>query len=120
MRNYEKVGLRISIIIFLIGIIILYISGNLYSPKLISISEINSDKIGQVVKIKGEISELNYKKNNLFLEISDGNSDIFVIEFNVKNNRFEKYQNIYVTGEVNIYNQELEIIADKIELINSE
>jgi len=115
MKNYEKLILRISVILILIGFIVLYISSIFYEPRIISISEINSNFVGKNIKVYGNITYLNWKDNNLFLIVSERNSDIFVVKFSIKDHTFKKHQNIYVSGQVNIYQGDLEIIADRLE-----
>ena len=86
MDNKEQLILRISGIFVIVGLIIIYVASIFYNPKLISISEINSDLIGRTIKTYGNITYINYKNNNLFLKISDLNSNIFVVKFDVNKN----------------------------------
>jgi len=104
--------LKISILISVIGILILLLLSNIIEPKQYKISEINSLKEFEKVKIKGKIiSQKNYQ-NLKIITLSDTTGKIDVL-LN-KDINFTKNTTIIVYGTIKEYKNYFEIQADKI------
>lgn len=115
----DKQLTRISIAITIIGIIFLVIFSFSTSYKKVEISEINYNLIGQNIQTIGKVySEPKISKNTLLFILSDENHNkIDVVMFNIKEIFIEKGDKILVIGKVAEYKNNLEIIANKIEVI---
>lgn len=110
---------RISLIITILGTISLIIFSYFSNYRRVEISDINYNLIGQKIQTFGKVeSEPRLSKNTLLLIISDrNNAKINVVMFNVKEIFINKYDEILIFGKVAEYKDELEIIADKIEIV---
>ncbi|MEM7816281.1 MAG: OB-fold nucleic acid binding domain-containing protein [Candidatus Aenigmatarchaeota archaeon] len=110
---------KISLIITIIGIISLIIFSIFTAYREVKISEINYNLLGQKIQTFGRvISEPKLSKNTLLFIISDENNNkINVVMFNMKEIFINKDDKILIFGKVADYNNELEIIANKIEVI---
>ena len=93
--------------------------------KLLSISDITENDRGKVIQVKGAPTKLVEKNGNIFLYLQDGQSKIKAVLFKADGNEIEgrkeklkEYENlnkpVRVLGTVDIYNNELEIIIDKV------
>ena len=92
-------------------------------PKKTEIREISEQLIGKKIFIEGKITSQFTKKNTLFLEITNKNK-IKAIKFNTSKQESLTAQHadaqnfVKITGTVQKYNGELEIIADQITPLN--
>ena len=117
----DKFLIKASFLISVIGIVLLFIFVQNIEPLEAEIKNIDDSYVGKSVKIQGNIDSLGYgkEKETLFLTVSDENKDIKIVMF--KNNLENMKENltinnkIIVTGEVALYNGDLEIIAKRIE-----
>lgn len=112
--------MKISFTATIIGIIALY--GILYfsEPCRLKISEISENDAGKKIITQGIITKFSEKNGNVFMTVYDGKEIQVVLFFKSAKNithDFGPGGNITITGKVAIYNSELEIIAEKIELI---
>lgn len=110
----DKTLLKISIFTSIVGIVALYF---IMQPAEIRIGDINRNYIGKSVKVLGEISSrYESKDGHIFLNLADSSGKIKVIIF--KNSKVEKSleigQMIEVSGKVEEYKGELEIIPKTI------
>ncbi|MFH1308171.1 MAG: hypothetical protein ABIH72_04935 [archaeon] len=109
----EKDLFMICIIISIIGIFILLIISNLQQPKLTYCSEITSIDIGQQVQIIGNISlEKSHNDFKIFI-LEQDSCKIEVTCFCKENISGE----VEVTGTLEIYNDKIQIKAEKIKNI---
>ncbi|UCD03717.1 MAG: OB-fold nucleic acid binding domain-containing protein [Candidatus Woesearchaeota archaeon] len=95
----------------IIGICILLLIAEYSEPAKINI--ISSDEnLGKVVTIDGEILSFSSKPTVTFIEVRDKTGEILVVSFS----RLKRppCSAIQVTGKVEVYKGELEIIADEI------
>lgn len=121
----EKTLLQISIVCSLAGLVLLFfISRTIELPET-NINTITIDDIGKNVKVCGTVSSKNVSKSqHVFLQVQDSSGSINVIAFNNMAEKLGAYdvkknENICVTGLVDEYNSELEIIAkQKIERVD--
>ncbi len=102
----------ISLTMALVGIIGLAVislqSG--YTPT--NIYEISESMIGKKVVVNGTIRSLSIKENNLFMSLEDSGI-IKIVMFN-SDIRANAGNRAVVYGRVNVYKNELEIVAEKI------
>ena len=105
--------------ITVVGIVSLFFIVQLIEPLTIGAGEISRELDGQAVVTEGIISSFNEKDGNVFLTLND---ELKVVMFKSQAEdsivyELEGHEKISVTGKVSIYRDELEVIAEKIELI---
>lgn len=105
--------LKLSVAISLIGILILLIISANLKPKEFRINEINTNQINEKIQINGQVISIkNYNPFDI-ITIQDQTGKIKVLTEN-KNKDIKKFDNLTIIGKVSEYNQELEIIPNKI------
>lgn len=113
----DKTLLKISIFTSIVGIVALYF---IMQPSEIKIGDINRNHIGKTVKVLGEIgSKYENKNGHIFLKLADSSGQINVVIFNntkVERN-LEVGQMIEISGEIEEYKGELEIIPKTIAIL---
>ncbi len=116
----EHTLLKISIISALIGIFILYIVSENIKIDDIDISKIKKEQIGSDVKIKGVVkSAFNGKKASIITITKNEEMKIVIMnENNKKNISLKEGDYIEVIGEINEYEGELEVMGERIRVIN--
>jgi DNA/RNA endonuclease YhcR with UshA esterase domain len=108
----------------IVGLILIYIAAINIRPVETKISQITTDLIGRSVSTQGIIKEKRlHTDGHMFLVISDGNSDIQVPIFsslmkdlkdeNLTEEDFQVDEKIYVTGLVDEYNSNLQVLPRK-------
>jgi len=109
----EKTLLKISLIITIIGIAMLFI----YSEKIDSEkNEIMPEFIDKDIKISGTITKLTKTDNLVFLELSyEKKTKGIIFNKNLGNLNIKKGDSVSVTGELEEYQGELELIINRIE-----
>jgi len=106
---------KIFFLISVIGIIfLLFLSQNL-EPKKIKINDITKKNLEEKVSVDVSVQKIKYLPNSII--ITPQNSNITIIIFTKKILNLKENQTIKVNGKIEIYKGNLQIIADKIELI---
>ncbi len=105
---------RIALIFGVLGVILLYLISSDLSVDEISIERITKDNIGERVKIKGSVSNLYGTNTTTFIEISQPASLTVVIFDNIS---IEQGDYIEVIGEIEEYNEDIEIIGKRVRVI---
>ena len=106
----------LSLSVVLVGVIILFFVNLKYSVKSIPISEVGKH-IGEWAKITGKVSYVSYRKGNLFLKVSQGNSSVYVFVYRdvakLLPHMFLKDKTVSVQGVVQEYKGNLEVVLKK-------
>ncbi|MDD5193464.1 MAG: OB-fold nucleic acid binding domain-containing protein [Candidatus Nanoarchaeia archaeon] len=116
----EKILLKISLIISILGIFLLLTISNLQNPALIPIKNLNECLINKNVQIQGSIINIKDYDNFKILTVKDKTGKISVLlnknnHKNLENNiNLKLNQQITIVGKVAEYNEKLQINADKI------
>jgi len=119
LDNLTKISLAISII----GIGAIAILSLAIQPEQTKISSIDNSYTGRIVSISGTIKSSYSSNGNAFLEI-DGGGKIKAVMFenDAKNSpwvyEIRKGDNVSATGKIQIYKNEIEIIADSVKVLN--
>ena len=114
----------ISFLTSVIGLILIYIAAINIQPVEIKISQINSDLIGRSVSTQGTITQKTlHPDGHMFLLISDDVYDIQVPIFsslmndlkkkNITESNFKINETIFVTGLIDEYRGQLQILPRK-------
>ncbi len=110
----EKFLLKLVLLISVLGLILLYMISRNVVVDDTTIEKITNEEIEGKVVVNGIVKEINTKGNTTVLVISQ-ESDIKVIVFS--NINLSKGEVVKIFGKVSEYNDEKEIIAEKIEKI---
>ncbi|MEM5871646.1 MAG: OB-fold nucleic acid binding domain-containing protein [Candidatus Aenigmatarchaeota archaeon] len=118
--------MKISFVGFLICLFLLYILTLNLKVNNIKIGEIDKNLVGKLVNITGEVSEISYVNENIFVKIKDETGIIKIILWEDTINllsakgidirNIKKGVKINVVGEVEIYKGEVEIIPIRDEI----
>ncbi len=109
---------KISLLVTLFGMIMIYIV-TLVSPQQVLIRDIKESNAGKQVAINGTIADYRTSDGNLFLKVNDGTGIMYVVMFErTARNRdvylLKKNDIVLVEGQINIYKDGLEIVANSI------
>ena len=114
----EKKLLKIALICSLIGLLILFIFSDNISIEEKDISKIEDEDIGNNVKIIGKVNRITNTDKVAFLGISqETTKEITVVLFKDKNISLLPGMRVEITGSVEDYNGEKEIIGNKVTII---
>lgn len=113
MEQERRVLARISIIVGLVGLIMIYISSLLLTPTTVKIRDITRQRTGQTVRIVGRIKEIDESDGTTFMTLKDSTGSIKGVKFSKTN--ISRGERVISQGEIDIYRGELEIIINKIE-----
>lgn len=113
---------KISLIGSIIGLLALFLITNAYDRGNMKISQIDNSYENRIVNINGFIDDVNENDKGLFMHIKDGTGRIQVIMWrdnvdNIRDNHFidniKRGIKVDITGRVEIYKNELEIIVNE-------
>jgi len=104
--------LKISLISSLLGIMILLILSNKLEVNQGFISNIDQNEIGSGVTIEGVVSEIKQVNSTTIMTVAQL-EEMMIVAFN-SNITLDRGDYVEVTGKMQEYNGEKEIIADKI------
>lgn len=110
----DKLLIRISLIWSVLGILFLLLVAEYSEPSRINIIEAEGN-IGKIVVIVGEINSFSSKPTVTFIDVKDKTGEISVVSFD-KLQR-PSCSSIEVTGKIDVYKGDLEIVADKIKCL---
>ncbi len=113
----EKNILKIALISGIIGIIILFIISDNLEINETNIDKINKANIEEDVKLKGIISKITQLDKVAFIELEQP-AKMTIIVFKDENLSLYKGDNIEVIGEIDEYEGELEVIAQRIRVLD--
>lgn len=107
--------IKYTLIGFLLSFTLIFYLDNNHELSTKNISDLSLKDLNKNVKIEGRILKQNLIKDHLFLTINDGTSSIKVIGFYAKEELYP-YSQYIIEGKITLYEKELEIIANKIEI----
>ena len=111
----DKKLTKLSLILSLVGLILIYYITTVIEVKAFAISDIDKSMIDRDVKVSGEIANVIKTDKVLILLVKDESSSISVVSFDPEEiPKIKEGQFIEVTGKVALYKNKLEIIADSI------
>lgn len=125
MISDEKL-VKISLLIAILGVAMIYLSIALIGPQSIVIGDISKNDTGKQVTLSGTINSYGAANGNIFITLGDvtGNITVVMFERTARGQKevYELKENelITVDGQINVYKNELEIIANKITLVQVE
>ncbi|MCX8189645.1 MAG: OB-fold nucleic acid binding domain-containing protein [Candidatus Diapherotrites archaeon] len=111
---------RIALLCAAVGIILLFVYSSIDSPKRTKISEVKISSIGDKVEIDAIVSSSKVSGNVLIFELDDGDK-ITSVFFNPRIEQkiiLRKGNFVRVSGRIAEYRGNLEIVAEKVLLID--
>lgn len=110
---------KISLIISAVGIIALFFVANSLQPLEITAKTIDKSHVGTTVSVNGTIKSLAVKEGNIFISLEEG-MRVVVFRNSAAGSDYGLKRNdrINVVGKVQLYKNELEIVAEKITKLN--
>lgn len=109
---------KLCILSTLIGITLLIIISDKLDIPTSTISSLSKEDINKQIKVKGIANSIVNKKSIIILNLKDASSSIKVVLFNPKESKIKKNSVLEVNGKISLYEDELEIIADSVRIIN--
>ncbi len=119
----DETLLKLSLVTSIVGLLLLFSIAQMAEVPAVTISQITEDYIGRTVLISGNISSIfTSNKGTIFLEISDKTGELKAVIFKnlvskVSPSPLQERQQVQIQGKINEYEGELEIIPDKITVI---
>ena len=115
MISDEKLK-KMSLLVAIIGVCLIFVVSMLLSPEHMKIGEITEDIAGRIVNVNGTILDYSTNNGNIFIDLSDETGKITAVMFErtVRGHTYNMKigDNITVSGQINIYKNGLEIIAN--------
>ena len=114
----ESLLIKITLVISIIGIIILFFISDKLKPKEYQINFLSKENLEELVKIRGKITDLKETQGITILTIEDKSGPIKVTLF--KNNQIikpRKGQFVEVIGKFKTFRKEFEIEAKEIKIL---
>ena len=114
----EDLLLKVSFVLSIVGIIILFFILDKVKPKEYNINLLSKENLDEFVKIKGEITEIKETNSLSILTVKDESKSINVI-LNKKNQiiKPKKGQKVEVTGKFRTFRKDFEIEAEEIKIL---
>ncbi len=114
----DKTLIKLCILSASIGLVLLIIISDKLEIPTANIASISKKDINKAIQIKGTIDEAINKGTISIAKIEDKTGKIEVILFKSSNLRLKKGSFVKIDGKVSLYNQKLQIIAEKVRIIN--
>lgn len=112
----EKNLLKIAFICGILGVVILFLISENTEISEKDIDKINKDNLEENVKLKGRITKITQLDKVTFIELEQP-STITVIVFKDENLSLYKGDDVEIIGEIEEYEGELEVIAERIRVL---
>ncbi len=120
MFFFQNFDLKISLLIAVLGIFLLFFMESSFQPKQFSIGEISAKDLGSTVSVNGKIDWFKKANSALLFGLNDGNK-ISAVIFSPKQSVVEIFKKgilVNVVGKVSLFNEKLELIVEKVDLID--
>jgi len=115
---------KISFVITIVGVIALYFIVQTTEPNLTPLKDISHDMVGNYVKVVGAVKSISWHESgHLFITLRDEYDEIKVVMFSKEAKKFaelkeiKKDEQITIIGKIDEYENELEVVAEKIEIL---
>lgn len=113
----------VSLAVAAAGLVFLFLITISIEPMQAKISEVSSDLVGRDIVVKGKIDSYFTKEGNVFITLEEG-AKIKVVMFSREAQKqpwvydLQKGDSVFVEGRVQLYKNELEIVANTIKVFN--
>lgn len=101
---------RISLLLVLVGLTLLYASSLVFKPETVAMSDIGQDHLGEQVRVAGAVRGLSETDDAVFFDVEEGNAEIRAVHFG-PGLEIEEGGRYTFEGRVDIYQGELELVV---------
>lgn len=114
--NYIAV---VSFVTSIIGLGMIYVTASNFEPSVMELKDVGHDMVGNTITTEGQIrSKTLHKNGHMFLTLTDGRKELDVPVFSsvmkdVDHRPFRKGEYLTVTGVVDEYRKNLQVIPRK-------
>ena len=112
----EKTLLQIALIAGIAGIVVLFFVSSTIEINEKTIDKINTQNVGEDVKLIGTIKNVYQSENAYFIEISQPSS-LTIILFKDKNISLQVGDTVEIIGKIDEYEGKLEVIGQRVRVI---
>lgn len=112
----HKKAYKISAALAIIGLTLMYASSIYIQIEEVDAAEIKSSWQGKNVVAEGEAVNVTRSDEHLFFDLKDETGSILVVDFNSRTS-LSRGEEVEVTGKVEVYEGELEIIAEELQKV---
>ena len=112
----EKTLLQIALIAGIAGIVVLFFVSTTIEINEKTIDKINTQNVGEDVKLIGTIKNVYQSENAYFIEISQPSS-LTIILFKDKNISLQVGDTVEIIGKIDEYEGKLEVIGQRVRVI---
>lgn len=104
---------RLCLLVSLVGLGIMYAAGEFLEPEKADIGEISENDVGETLVVEGTVADFYSTDTASFFTLEDGSGSISVTDFDSR--KFDNGERINVSGQVDLYQGDLQIVASEIE-----
>ena len=108
-ENFSRLCIAVSVI----GLGIMYVSTEVIQPEKVSPREISQEDLGESIRAEGKVTEFYTTQSASFFTLQGNKSSISVSDF--QKNDLSEGQKIVVTGQVDMYRGDLQLVSTQIE-----
>ncbi|MEK6936491.1 MAG: OB-fold nucleic acid binding domain-containing protein [Nanoarchaeota archaeon] len=114
----EDLLVKIALVVTIVGIIILFLISDKVKPREYQINLLSKENLDQLVKIKGEITEIKETQSLSLLTVEDKKGKIKVV-LSKKHQivKPKKGQEVEVIGKFKTFREDFEIDAEEIKIL---
>lgn len=106
---------RVSLLFVIAGLGVMYVAATVYSPPDVSPGAIGMDDTGTTVAVAGQVSDVQRTDDGVFFDIQGEEGAIRGVSFaDVNLHEGQRYR---MTGRVEVYQGELEVVVETVEEI---
>lgn len=109
----ETILVRIGIFCSFVGVLTLYMITIYVEPEQVAISEVNQEYLGKFVKVSGKVASIREFKKSKLIEIEDKDRIYIYVLNELLPEGLEEGMLITVSGKVQEYKGNLEIVPKK-------
>ena len=103
---------RLCILLSLTGLVIMYLGSSYLAPERTSIEDINQERIGENVRILGNVTSSYSTESATFLTVEDSTGSISVVDF--ESGDYREGEKLEVIGGVEMHRGDIQVSASRI------
>ena len=103
----------LCLLLSVIGLVLLQFSTTVLRPEIIPVEDVESEDIGQTVRVEGTVQDFYSTDSAIFFTLEDSTGEIEVVSFNSV--ELGNGKNVSVLGNVELRSGSLQLVSTKIE-----
>lgn len=105
---------RVSLLLVLCGLAVLYGSSTMFEPPVVSVSDVDADMLGDTVRVPGTVTSHEVREEVQFLRVNDGEEGLKAVYFGDNALDVVEGDQYVLEGTVDVYHGELELIVSDV------